>query len=876
MADLAQKSAVAADRERDPAQLDETAAAIAVEATSTDLPQQLPPELPVLPVRGVVVFPGTVVPLTIGREKSKAVIDAVLAGDKLVAIFAQRNEDTADPTIDDIYRVGSVCTVLKLLRMPDGTNSLLVHGLRRVGIERMTATEPYWRAIVHAHEDSDSTGSDLELQALAHTARQTAHEVMELSPNIPEEAAIILDNIEKPGPLADFLAANLSLGLVQKQELLETFDIADRLRKIAATLNNQLEILKLSQKIQSDVRREIDKTQRDYYLNEQLKAIRRELGGEEDGEAAAIEDLKKKLDEAGLPEVARKEADRELARLSRISSQSPEHGVIRDYLEWLAEMPWNTSTEEYIDLAEAERILDEDHFGLEKVKRRILEYLAVRKLKQDGRGPILCLVGPPGVGKTSLGVSIARALNRKFSRVALGGVRDEADIRGHRRTYIGAIPGRVIQELRKAGVNNPVMMLDEIDKLGRDMRGDPAAALLEVLDPQQNQHFTDHYLAVPFDLSRVLFIATANWLDPVDPPLRDRMEIIELSGYSIDEKVEIAARYLLPRQLAENGLTPDQLQISRELLQEIVNGYTREAGVRALEQKIGAICRGIAARVARGARVEPKLTDRVLYEILGPHRFESETRMIAGEPGVATGLAYTPVGGQILFIEATGMPGRGSFQITGQLGDVMRESAQAALSLARANAGRWGLDLSALPNTDIHVHIPAGAIPKDGPSAGLALTTALVSLLSGKPVSPDVAMTGEITLRGLVLPVGGIKEKVLAAHYAGVTTVILPQRNQPDLAEVPPQVREKLNFVYVDRVEPALAAAIPGFGDTTVEQPPIAAPNHKPPMPRPTKPSIKQTDGRRRTRQTPRATQTEPGAGRPAARPQAGRKSTGR
>lgn len=771
-------------------------------------PTEIPRELPILPIRGVVVFPGTVVPLTIGREKSKLLTDAVLAGDRLLAVFAQRHEQTLDPTLDDIYRVGTAATVLKLLRMPDGTNSLLVHGLKRVGIEQMITTEPYWRATIHAHDEAADGG--IEIAALAHSARQSALEIIELSPNIPDEAAAILRSLDKPSALADYLAANLSLGLVQKQELLETFDIGDRFRKINATLNNQLEILRLSQKIQDDVRKGIDKTQRDYFLQEQMRAIQRELGeGEDGGLASQIAELRKQVAEAGMPEAVLKEANRELDRLGRLSQASPEHALVRDYLQWLIEMPWTEESEDQLDLKLAEHILNEDHYGLEKIKRRILEYLAVRKLKQDGRGPILCFVGPPGVGKTSLGQSIARALGRKFARIALGGVRDEADIRGHRRTYIGSIPGRIVQEIRKCGVRNPVLMLDELDKLGRDMRGDPGAALLEVLDPAQNHNFTDHYLGVPIDLSKVFFIATANYLDPVDAPLRDRMEIIELSGYTIEEKVEIAKRYLVPRQAAENGLKESAFRPSADVLREIIEGYTREAGVRTLERKLGSICRGLAARVARdGAKAggfEPKL----VAEFLGPRPFEREMASNLGVPGVVTGLAYTPVGGQIMFIEATAMPGRGGFQLTGQIGDVMRESAQAALSVVRSNAKRWGIDLSRLSQTDIHVHVPAGAIPKDGPSAGVAMVSTLVSLLTNRAAKADVGMTGEITLRGLVLPIGGVKEKVLAAHLAGLKTVILPKRNEPDLAELPKAVREEMTFVLAATVDEVLATVFP-------------------------------------------------------------------
>jgi ATP-dependent Lon protease len=778
-------------------------------ASDASQPQEpgvgLPRELPVLPVREVVVFPGTVVPLTIGREKSKRLIDAVLAGNKLLVICTQRRAEVEDPTIDDIYRVGTAANVLKLLRMPDGTNSLLVHGLIRVGLVEMVATEPYWKAIINPHEDE--VQESLELSALAHTARQTAEQVIELSPNIPDEAKMILANIDQPGPLADYLAANLSLGTPQKQELLETFDIADRLRKVIATLNNQLEVLQLSQKIQEDVRSQIDKSQREYYLQQQLKAIQKELG-EVDSRTAELEDVRKRVMEAKMPEAVQREAERELGRLERIPQASPEYGVIRDYLDWLCRMPWAVETTDNLDLQRAEEVLNADHYGLEKIKRRILEYLAVRKLKPHGKGPILCFVGPPGVGKTSLGQSIARALERNFIRVSLGGVRDEADIRGHRRTYIGAIPGRIIQEIAKAGSRNPVFMLDEVDKLAADFRGDPAAALLEVLDPQQNHSFTDHYLGVAFDLSKVLFIATANQMDPIAPALRDRMEVIELPGYTTAEKLEIARRYLVPRQLDEHGLADREIRFTDEALRTIIERYTREAGVRNLERAIATIIRGLAAKIARGVTVRNVVEVSDLEEPLGPPKFEPEHALRQRVPGVATGLAYTPTGGEIIFVEAARMPGKGMFTLTGQIGDVMRESAQAALSLVRSRAKRWRIPVSALKNTDIHIHVPAGGVPKDGPSAGVAMLTALVSLLTETPADPSVGMTGEITLRGQVLPIGGLKAKVLAAHRAGLRTVILPARNKPELQEVPADVRAEMRFVFADQVEDVLAAAL--------------------------------------------------------------------
>jgi ATP-dependent Lon protease len=766
----------------------------------------IPRELPVLPVRSVVVFPGTVVPLSIGREKSKRLIDAVLAGSKLLAVFTQRREEVEDPGIDDIYRVGTVAQVLKLLRMPDGTNSLLVHGVLRAGLEQFVATEPYWQALVNPHQDEVRPG--LELEALAYNARQAAEQVIRLSPNVPEEALQILLSIKDPGPLADFLAANLSLGVVQKQELLETFDVPDRLRKVNATLQNQLEVLRLAQKIQTDVRKEIDKTQRQYYLQEQLKAIQKELG-QGDTLAAELQDLRQQIDQANMPEAVLKEAHRELERLGRIPQASPEHGVIRDYLDWLIELPWAVETEDKLDLQRAEEVLNADHYGLEKIKRRILEHLAVHKLNPEGKSPILCFAGPPGVGKTSLGQSIARALDRRFIRIALGGVRDEADIRGHRRTYIGAIPGRVIQEIRKAGTRNPLFMLDELDKLGADFRGDPAAALLEVLDPEQNHNFTDHYLGVPFDLSKVFFIGTANYMDPVQPALRDRMEVIELPGYTTEEKIEIAKRYLVPRQAERNGLGGPGIRFEEEALRQVIESYTREAGVRNLERSIGMICRGLAARVARGQEIARTVTANDLAEHLGPPKFDREMAQRTSVPGVATALAYTPVGGEIIFVEATIMPGRGSFTITGQVGGVMQESAQAALSLVRSRAQEWGISVKRLSESDIHVHVPAGAVPKDGPSAGVAMLTALVTLLTDTTADPLIGMTGEITLRGLVLPVGGIKEKLLAAHRAGLKKVILPARNERDLGEVPAEAREALQLVLATQVEDVLAAAMP-------------------------------------------------------------------
>jgi len=765
----------------------------------------IPDVMPLLPIRDAVAFPGTIMPLNVGREKSKRLVEQAIAGNKLVGVVAQRDREIEDPGLDDIYRVGTVCAILKLLSLPDGTLNIIVHGLARFGIEALVQTEPFLVAKIHVREDTEERSP--ELDALVHTAKQSAYRVFELSPNVPEEARIVLDNIDTPGGVADFLGANLSIPLVKRQELLETFDVADRLRKINTALAEQIQLLELANKIQNQVRRQIDASQREYYLQEQLKAIQKELG-QTDARTAELESLRKRVEEAKMPEPARREAERELGRLQRIPQASPEYSVAVDYVTWLCELPWAVSTEDQLDIRRAERILNEDHYGLEKVKKRILEFLAVRKLKPDGRGPILCFVGPPGVGKTSLGQSIARALGRKFVRISLGGMHDEAQLRGHRRTYIGAMPGRIIQEIRKVGSNNPVFMLDEVDKIGQDFRGDPASALLEVLDPQQNHSFTDNYLEVPFDLSRVMFIATANYNDPIPPPLRDRMEIIALSGYTIQEKVHIARRYLLPRQLDANGLSREDLVLPQATLEALATSYTREAGVRNLERQIAALCRAVAARIARGRRRTYTIGPDKLKQYLGPAPYQHETARRARVPGVATGLAFTPAGGEILFVEATAMPGSGRLMLTGQIGDVMRESGQAAFSIVRSQAGHFGIDGTQLTKTDLHIHVPAGAIPKDGPSAGVAILTAIVSRLTGRVCRHDVAMTGEITLTGRVLPIGGVKEKVLAAHRAGIRHVILPADNRKDLVDIPADVRKKIKFIFADRIEKVLKTAL--------------------------------------------------------------------
>ncbi|HET6249074.1 MAG TPA: endopeptidase La [Tepidisphaeraceae bacterium] len=772
----------------------------------------LPNALPILPIRNIVVFPGTVMPLNVGRAKSKSLLDEVMPGEKLIGVCTQKNPEVEDPAYTDLNPIGVACVILKLFKLPDGNQSIIVHGLARFRLKDLTQTEPFALGNIDVLEDVVTPGPGLD--ALVNSVRQQANRVIELSPNTPDEAAQVLNSITNPSALADFLAANLQADTIEKQQMLEELDVEKRLRMIAARLATQLDVLELQSKIQSQVKENIDKSQRRYYLQEQLKAIRKELGeGEGGGGGSEADTLRQKLVAAKLPEPVMKEAERELGRLETIPSASPEYGVIRTYLQILGELPWAITTPDKIDLKEARAVLDRDHYDLDKVKRRIIEFLAVLKLKTGRQSErtspaILCFVGPPGVGKTSLGKSIAESMGRKFIRVALGGVRDEADIRGHRRTYIGSMPGRLIAELRKAGSNNPVMMLDEIDKLGADFRGDPAAALLEVLDPAQNHTFTDHYLDVPFDLSRILFIATANTMDTVPGPLRDRMEVIEIPGYTNSDKLDIAKRYLVPRQLDFNGLTPKDARFNDLALKWIIESYTREAGVRNLERQIGAICRSIAADVV-GGKTDKVTVDRAFIErVLGPRRFEPELASRTSVPGVATGMAYTPVGGEILFIEASRFPGRGAITLTGQIGEVMKESATAAYSLIRSRATQLGIDPKLLAESDIHIHVPAGAIPKDGPSAGVAMFTALASLMLNKPVRHDVAMTGEITLRGLVLPIGGLKEKTLAAMRAGIRQVIVPKRNEKDLPEIPDEVKRTLKFNFVENVDQVLELAL--------------------------------------------------------------------
>jgi len=763
-------------------------------ADEGELGPAVPEVLGILPIRNTVAYPGTVTPLTVGRERSKALLATTEPHDSLIGLVTQRNADTDRPSFRQLYTVGTAASVLKIIKMPQGSVNIFVHGIARFKIAKPIATAPYLKAKVKMLPIKVKMTK--QLQALMVSVRQSANRIVALSPSVSEEASVLLENIEDPSALADFLAANLNMDLAKKQELLEELNPVKRLKEISVILAHQLEVLELSHKIQGRVRDSVDKSQREYFLQEQLKAIQSELG-EQDARTEELRELRENIAKAKMPKKVQAEALRELDRLSKIPPASPEYSVIRTYLDWVCELPWSIQTEDRLDIGQAERILNRDHYDLKKIKQRILEFLAVRKLNPKGKSPILCFVGPPGVGKTSLGQSIARSMGRKFIRVSLGGIRDEADIRGHRRTYIGALPGRVVQELRKCHSRNPVFMLDELDKIGADFRGDPSSALLEVLDPEQNSTFTDHYLDQPFDLSAVMFIGTANCTGPIPPALFDRMEVIELPGYTENEKLSIAKRYLVPRQLKEHGLSKMKLTLKDEAIHAIIHSYTREAGVRNLERHIAAVCRAVATKIAKKTKRRATIGKRNLADILGPTQYESELALRAGIPGVATGLAYTPVGGELLFIESATMPGKGLLQLTGQIGDVMKESAQAAFSVVKANAQRLGIDEAQFAKQDYHIHVPAGAVPKDGPSAGVAMLTSLVSLLLQKSVRPDVAMTGEITLRGLVLPIGGLKEKVLAAKQAGIKTVILPDRNRKDVPEIPKEAKKGLTFTFV-------------------------------------------------------------------------------
>jgi len=764
---------------------------------------RVPEVLPVLPSGGTVVYPFQLVPVLAAQERDiRAVDEAAASPAKMVGIFAQKAVEDGHYH-GELFEVGTAAIVSRMVKAPDGSINAILQGVTRIRLLSIEQDEPWMRARVE--RVAETVERDLELEALARNAVALFQRVVELS-EMPPELAVTVANVPEPGPLADFIASNVRFKTEDCQSVLETADVHQRLRLVTELLQREAEVAEVERKIRSQVQGEMDKRQREFILREQLKAIQKELGEMEPSPETA--ELRQRLADAHLPPEAQKEADRELERLASTPSASAEHQVIRTYLEWLADLPWNVSSEDNLDLARAEQILNEDHYGLEKVKQRILDFLAVRKLRPDAKGPILCFVGPPGTGKTSLGQSIARALGRKFLRLSLGGIRDEAEIRGHRRTYVGALPGRFIQEIRRAGANNPLMILDEVDKLGADFRGDPASALLEVLDPQQNNTFVDHYLDVPFDLSRVFFITTANLADPIPAPLRDRMEVIWLSGYTEQEKLQIAVRYLLPRQVRENGIPEGMLEVSEDAIREIIRSYTHEAGVRNLERELGGICRGVARQVARGQDELVKVTPENLSRFLGSARFRWEVAEEADEIGVASGMAATEAGGDVLFVEASVVPGKGRLILTGKLGEVMQESAQAAVTYARMRAPELGIIPTYFERNDIHIHVPAGAIPKDGPSAGVTMAAALVSAITRRPVRKDVAMTGEITLRGKVLPVGAIRDKVLAAHRSGIKKVIVPRDNQMDLDDVPAEVRQTLEFVLAQHVDDVLNAAL--------------------------------------------------------------------
>lgn len=790
----------------------------------TEAEIKLPSSLPILPLRGLVVYPQTGVPLTIGQPRSIRLVDDVVVGDRLIGLIASKDPDLENPGPENLYQVGTVAMIHRLFRAPDGTIRLLVQGISRFRVKEYTALEPYLQANIEPHPETEE--DSLEVDALARNVRDQFSHIAEMIPSMPRELVASIEALTDPLATVYSIANLQRMEIEDAQELLEFDSVSAKLHKLVTLLTRESEVLELSQKIQKEARSEIDKVQREYFLREQLKAIQRELG-EEDEQAADVEEFRKKIEAVTMPEEAGKIARRELDRLSRLPTAAAEYGVIRTYLDWLVSIPWSVSTEDDLKISHAREVLDKDHYGLEDIKERILEYLAIRKLRQERReefskttsddkirkereGVILCFVGPPGVGKTSLGMSIARAMGRKFIRISLGGVRDEAEIRGHRRTYIGAMPGRIIQALRRIESRNPVFMLDEIDKLSFDFRGDPASALLEVLDPEQNVEFRDNYIEVAFDLSQVMFITTANQLDTIPGPLLDRMEIIQLSGYTENEKVQIARQYLIPRQLRENSLREGEIDFKDQAISTVIRSYTRESGVRNLEREIGRICRKIATRITEGKDEKVVVDTAMVRELIGrPKYFSTEEIQRRTEvPGVATGLAWTPVGGDILFIEATKMPGSKGFVTTGSVGKVMQESAQAALSYVRSRTAKLGIEDSIFEKSDIHLHIPAGAQPKDGPSAGVTMATALVSLVTGKLVRSDVGMTGEITLRGQVLPVGGIKEKILAAHRAGLKTIILPKENEPDLEELPEEVHKSINFILVDTMDEVLSEAL--------------------------------------------------------------------
>ena len=777
--------------------------------------EDIPDLIPLLPIRDIVIYPYMMIPLFVGREISINAVNEALARDRHIFLVVQKDSTEDEPDADDLYRVGTVATILRMLKLDDGRVKILVQGLAKGVLEQFVREEPYFEARVQKVIEQPVIEVSIEVEALMRSVKEKIEQILNLK-NLPPEIVMVTDNVVDPGVLADLVASNLRLKIEESQSILEIYEPVERLTKINELLTRELDLATMQARIQNQAKDEMSKTQREYFLREQLRQIHQELG-EGDEKTEEMNEIKAQLDKAGMPPDVKKEATKQLKRLEQMHPESSESSLVRTYLDWMTELPWSERTEDNLDLKKAKKVLDEDHFNLEKIKERFLEYLAVNKLRKEIRGPILCFVGPPGVGKTSLGKSIARALGRNFVRISLGGIRDEAEIRGHRRTYVGALPGRIIQGMKQAGSCNPVFMLDELDKLGNDFRGDPSAALLEVLDPEQNHAFSDHYLNVPFDLSSVLFICTANLLDTVPPALRDRMEVINLSGYTNEEKLEIAKRFLIPRQLQEAGISSDLLEISTDAVLRIIEQYTREAGLRNLEREIASICRKVARKVADGRTARTRITQRNLQQFLGPARFLTETQD-QNEIGVATGLAWTSAGGEVLHVEASLSKGRGNLTLTGQLGDVMRESAQAAVSYARAQAKNLGLEENFYQKQDIHIHVPSGSIPKDGPSAGITMGTALISALTRRPVSRNVAMTGEITLRGRVLPVGGLKEKCLAAFRSGVETVTIPFQNQKDLEDIPRPLRNKLHFILARNMNDVLAAA---FGD---KQPGDASP----------------------------------------------------
>jgi len=786
---------------------------------------KIPDVLPLLPIRDVVVYPFMIIPLFVGREMSVKAVDSALAGDRMILLATQHDVGDEDPPADKIYEVGTVAMIMRMLKLPDGRVKILVQGLAKARITEYVSDKPFYTVRVERQYDTEVGDMSLEVEALIRTVREQLAKVMELGKQISPEVMVIIENIQDPGSMADLVSSNLGLKVADAQALLEINNPIVRLTKVNEFLNREVELMSVQAKIQNAAREEMGKNHKEYYLREQMKAIQSELGDNEGKEE--LDEIRKAIEAAKMPEPVRKEALKQLGRLENMHPDGGEASIVRTYLDWMVELPWSKSTRDSLDISRAKKILDDDHFYLDKIKERILEFLAVRKLKKKMKGPILCFVGPPGVGKTSLGKSIARAMNRKFVRISLGGVRDEAEIRGHRRTYIGALPGRILQGLKQAGANNPVFMLDELDKLGYDYKGDPSSALLEVLDPEQNNSFSDHYINQPFDLSNVMFVATANQMDPIPSALRDRMEVINLAGYTEEEKLQIAKRYLVPRQTTENGLKPKHVSFDDEAISEIISKYTREAGLRNLEREIGKICRKVARKVAEGNSRTVKVTAKSLHTYLGAEKYIREEDLDKNEIGVVNGLAWTPVGGEILHIEASLMAGKTALTLTGQLGDVMKESVQAAHSYIRAHAGALHLKPEIFQHNEIHVHVPAGAIPKDGPSAGVAMTVALVSILCHIPVKKDVAMTGEVTLRGKVLPIGGLKEKILAAVRSRMRLVIIPEQNKKDLEDIPPEILKKVKIVAVSEVEEALKLALEKY------PPPAPSSEKQPKKPRP-------------------------------------------